>query len=58
MFVNLSAFLTERSQLANSIFGKETFPEKNSKPYCESACAVSETSVSKHLVVLVKSHFL
>ena len=27
-FINLSEFLKEKSQIANSIFGRETFPEK------------------------------
>ena len=27
-FIDLSAFLTERSRVANSIFGTETFPGK------------------------------
>ena len=57
-FANLSAFLTERSRLANSIFGRETFPGRSSKPRRESTYVVSEKNpVSKDLVGSVKCHF-
>ena len=57
-FANLSAFLTGRSRLANSIFGRETFPGRSSKPRRESTHVVSEKNpVSKDLVGSVKCHF-
>ena len=34
-FLDLSKFVTEKSQIANSIFGRETF-QANYKPRCES----------------------
>ena len=57
-FANLSTFLTERSRLANSIFGRETFAGRSSKPRRESTYVVSENnSVSKELVGSMKCHF-
>ena len=57
-FANLSAFLTERSRLANSMFGRETFLGRSSKPRRESTYVVSENNpVSKDLVGSVKCHF-
>ena len=55
---NLSTFLTERSRVGNSIFGRETFPGRSSKPRRESTYIVSENNpVSKELVGSVKYHF-
>ena len=57
-FTNLLAFLTERSRLSNSIFGRETFPGRSSKPRHESTDVVSvKNPGGKDLVGSVKCHF-
>ena len=52
-FIDLSAFLTERSRVANSIFGRETFPGKTKtrreRAYVTSVAVNNKMKVQKIL---------
>ena len=53
-FLDLSKFVTEKSQIANSIFGRETF-QTNYKPRCESAYVSATTKNVKNALSMEKS---
>ena len=53
-FLDLSKFVTEKSRIANSIFGRETF-QTNYKPRCESAYVSATTKNVKDALSVEKS---